>query len=56
MIFKSYGSKNRGGLFHTESRSRFVNEWKLDHMQPVVDRMIVSTAVYSGRRRSRNPS
>ena len=27
---------------------------KLDHMQPVVRRMVVSMAVHSGRRRARN--
>ena len=27
---------------------------KLDHLQPVVGRMVVSTAVYSGQRRGRN--
>ena len=28
MLFKSYGSTNRGRLFHTESRSRVDNEWE----------------------------
>ena len=28
---------------------------KLDHMKPVVGRVVISTAVQSGRRRNRNP-
>ena len=43
------------GCFIQSPEAELIMNGKLDHMQPVVGRMIVSTAVYSGRRRGRNP-
>ena len=43
------------GCFIQSPEADLLMNGKLDHMQPVVGRMIISTAVFSGRRRGRNP-
>ena len=42
------------GCFIQSPEAELIMNGKLDHMQPVVGRMVVSTAVYSGQRRGRN--
>ena len=52
---KAMDRQIREGCFIQSPKAELImRQWKLDHMQPVVGRMIVSTAVYSGRRRGRN--
>ena len=41
------------GCFIQSPEADLVMNGKLDHMQPAVRRMVVSTAVYSGQRRGR---
>ena len=42
------------GCYIQSPEADLIMNGKLDHMQPVVGRMVVSTAVYSGQRRGRN--
>ena len=42
------------GSFILSPEAELLMNGKMDHMQPVVSRMVVSTTVYSGRRKSRN--
>ena len=42
------------GCFIQSPEADLIMNGKLDHMQPVVGRMVVSTSVYSGQRRGRN--
>ena len=42
------------GCFIQSPEAELLMNGKLDHMQPVIGRMVVSTAVYSGQRRGRN--
>ena len=43
------------GCFILSPEADLLMNGKLDHMKPAVGRMVVSTAVHSGRRRGRNP-
>ena len=43
------------GCFILSPEADLLMNGKLDHMKPVVGRMVVSTAVHCGRRRGRNP-
>ena len=42
------------GCFIQSPEVDLIMNGKLDHMQPVIGRMVVSTAVYSAQRRGRN--
>ena len=42
------------GSFILSPEAELLMNGKMDHMQPVVGRMVVSTTVCSGRRKSRN--
>ena len=42
------------GCFILSPEADILMNGKLDHMKPVVGRMVVSTTVHSGRRRDRN--
>ena len=53
--FKAMDRQIGEGCYIQSPEAELLMNGKLDHMQPVVGRMVVSTAVYSGRRRGRNP-
>ena len=53
--FRAMDRQISEGCFIQSPEADLLMNGKLDHMQPVVGRMVVSTAVYSGRRRGRNP-
>ena len=53
--FRAMDRQIAEGCFIQSPEADLLMNGKLDHMQPVVGRMVVSTPVYSGRRRGRNP-
>ena len=53
--FKAMDRQIGEGCFILSPEADLLMYGKLDHMQPAVGRVVVSTSVYSGRRRGRNP-
>ena len=51
---RAMGRQIGEGCFILSPEADLLMNGKMDHMQPVVGRMVVSTTVYSGRRKSRN--